>query len=58
LYSAAHNNCQESLCDAQIYGFTANSGILRKGSLIIWQLGAPTLIPGLVHLPTGSQSCL
>jgi hypothetical protein len=33
-------------------GFAAKIGNLRKGSLIIWQLRAPNLIPGLVHLPT------
>src|SRR5271165_2721855 len=50
-----HNKSQGILCDAQIYRFAANPGNLRKGSLIFWQLGPPNLIPGLAHLPPGSQ---
>jgi len=35
--------------------FAADTGNLRKGSLILWQPGAPNLDPEFVHLPTGRQ---
>src|SRR6266481_3237550 len=54
-YSASHNKSQESCATHKYMELAANPGKLRKGSLIFWQLGAPNLIPGLVHHPTDGQ---
>jgi hypothetical protein len=38
--------------------FASDIGNSRKGSLILWQPGAPNLDPEFVHLPRGSQKLL